>query len=150
MRARALTDILRRVQPLLVASLFLIVALGCGGDRYIVVGSARAPSVSGWVTIEDASESSALVTVHLEQLHPVKNLDPALRSYVLWFEPKDGGSSKAVRGGSLRYKADDRVGEVQARSPFGKFVVKVTAEANDTPGTPSDFVVASEEITLED
>ena len=41
------------------------------------------------------------------------------------------------------------MGELKARSPFGKFVVKVTAEANDKPQAPSDFLVASQEITLE-
>jgi hypothetical protein len=144
MRARASC----LLQNLTAAAIFLGVAVSCGGDRYIVVGSARAPSVSGWVTIENPSPNSATVVVHLEQLHPVRNLDPALKAYVVWFEPLAGG--KPVRGGSLLYRPESRVGELTARSPFGKFVVKVTAEANDTPVTPSDFVVAAEQITLED
>jgi len=132
---------------LLLALIFLGVAAGCGGDRYIVVGTAKAPSTSGFVIIEDASERSAVVTVHLEQLHPAKNLDPAFRAYVVWFVPPQG---TPVRAGSLKYKPDERLGELQARSPFGKFIVKVTAEANDTPESPGDFLVASQEITLED
>lgn len=144
MRARASC----LLQNLTAAAILLAVTASCGGDRYIVVGSARAPSVSGWIVIENASKSSANVTVHLEQLHPVRNLDPALRSYVVWFEPVEGG--KPVRGGTLLYRPESRVGEATARSPFGKFVVKITAEANDTPLSPSAFVVAAEQITLED
>lgn len=120
---------------------------GCGGDRYIVVGTAKAPSVSGWVRIEDASKTGAEVTVHLEQLHPANHLDASRKAYVVWFEPASGAP---VRAGSLKYVPDQRTGELRARAPFGKFVVKVTAEANDKPTDPSDFLVASQEITLED
>jgi hypothetical protein len=123
-----------------------LVSAACASDRYIVIGSARAPSTSGWVEIEDADSHSADVTVHLEQLHRPDQLDPTLRAYVVWFEPMSGAPT---RGGSLKYRADERVGELRARSPFGKFVVKVTAEANDKPTAPSDFLVASQEITLE-
>ncbi len=120
---------------------------GCGGDRFIVVGTAKAPSVSGWVNIKGASKTGAEVTVHLEQLHPPNHLDSSMKSYVVWFEPVSGAP---VRAGSLKYVPDQRVGELRARAPFGKFVVKVTAEANDTPTDPSDLLVASQEITLED
>jgi hypothetical protein len=120
---------------------------GCGGDRYIVVGTAKAPSVSGWVVIEDASANGAEVTVHLEQLHPVNRLNASLKAYVVWFEP---GHGRPVQAGILKYSQDQRTGELRARAPFGKFVVKVTAEANDKPTDPSDFLVASQEITLED
>ena len=114
---------------------------GCGGDRYIVVGTAKAPSVSGWVALDDDE-----ITVHLEQLHPATALDPNLRAYVVWF---DSGQGAAKRAGSLKYRPDDRTGELRAKSPLGKFVVKVTAEANDKPAAPSDFLVASQELTLE-
>ncbi|HKU38157.1 MAG TPA: hypothetical protein VJR89_08420 [Polyangiales bacterium] len=133
-------------------TIFLGATLGlaaCSGDRYIVVGSARAPSTSGWVVIEDASTSSAEVTVHLEHLPRAKQLDPAMRVYVVWFEPTSLGGAPN-RAGTLKYYPDDRIGELKAKAPFGKFVVKVTAEANDKPAMPSDFVVASQEITLED
>ena len=123
-----------------------LVSAACAADRYILIGSARVPSTSGWLLIEDAETSSAEVTVHLEQLHRPDQLDPALRSYVVWFQPVSGAPHRA---GSLKYQADDRMAELKARSPFGKFVVKVTAEANDKPKTPSDFLVLSQEITLE-
>jgi hypothetical protein len=136
--------------PALLLVLFLgfcAAAAGCGGDRYIVIGTAKAPSVSGWVTIQDASKNGAEVTVHLEQLHPPNRLDPSLTTYVVWFDPEHG---QPIRAGSLKYVPDERTGELRARAPFGKFVVKVTGEANDKPADPSDVLVASQEITLED
>lgn len=136
---------LARATARLLVVFFLGAALGsagCGGDRYIVVGSAQAPSVSGWLVIDDSE-----VTVHLEQLHPADRVDPALHTYVLWFEP---GRGAPVRAGTLKYSPDNRTGELRAHAPFGNFVVKVTAEANDKPAVPSDFVVASQAIVLED
>ena len=141
---------LARATRTLLVVFFLGAALGsagCGADRYIVIGTAKAPSVSGWLSIEDASARSCDVTVHLEQLHPADRLDPGLRKYVVWFEPAQGAP---LRAGSLKYLPDYRTGELRAHAPFGKFVVKVTAEANDKPAAPSDFVVASQQITLEE
>ena len=123
-----------------------LASAGCGGDRYIVVGTAKAPSVSGWMVVEGAGDG-ADVTVHLEQLHPATALDPSLHAYVLWFVPPSGA---AQRAGTLKYRPDERTGELKAQTPFGKFVVKVTAEANDKPAAPSDFLVASQQLTLED
>jgi hypothetical protein len=120
---------------------------GCGGDRYIVVGTARAPSACGFVEVDGKSDKSTRLTVHLEQLHPVDSLDPALHAYVVWFE---NGKDTPVRAGPLKYQPDERVGELKAEAPYRKFVVKVTAEANDTPSAPSAFVVADEQISTLD
>jgi hypothetical protein len=119
----------------------------CGADRYILVGTARAPSTSGFVDVDGTTDRTTDLTVHLEFLHAVDSLDPALHAYVVWFED---GKSAAVRAGQLKYRANDRVGELKAKSPYRKFVVKVTAEANDTPTAPSALVVASEEISTLD
>ena len=119
----------------------------CGADRYIVIGTAQAPSACGFVELNGTTDNSTKLRVHLEQLHPVDSLDPALHAYVVWFE---SGKDAAVRAGALKYRSEDRIGELSAVSPYRKFVVKVTAEANDTPNVPSSFVVASEEISTLD
>ena len=119
----------------------------CGADRYIVIGTAQAPSACGFVELNGTTATTSKLRVHLEQLHPVDSLDPALHAYVVWFE---SGKDAAVRAGALKYRPDDRVGELSAVAPYRKFVVKVTAEANDTPDAPSSFVVASEEISTLD
>jgi hypothetical protein len=145
---------LRRVRRPIAAFPAALVAIfvsgllpGCGGDRYIVVATARAPSASGYVKVTGKTDKATRVTVHLEQLHPVDSLDPAMHAYVVWFED---GKVTPVLAGSLKYKADDRTGELKAESPFRKFVVKVTAEANDKPSAPSAFVVATQEISTLD
>jgi hypothetical protein len=125
----------------------LSAASGCGGDRYIVIGSARAYSTAGWVEVTDKAKDSTEVKVHLEYLHPVDSLDPSLHAYVVWFED---GKAAPLRAGSLKYVPDERTGELKARSPYRKFVVKVTAEANDSVSAPSAFVVATQDISTVD
>jgi hypothetical protein len=140
---------LRRVRspfaPLLTA--LALAAVGCGSDRYIVVGTVRAPSTSGYVIAESAGAKASKLKVHMEQLHQVDSLDPSLHAYVVWCEE---GKNAPVRVGSLRYRPDDRVGELDAICPFRKFVVKITAEANDKPSAESGFVVASQAISVDD
>ena len=139
---------LRPLLPLaLVTGLAVLAGVACGGDRYIVIGSARAPSACGFVEVDEAGDQSTKVSVHLQQLHPVDSLDPALHAYVVWFE---NGKDAAVRAGSLKYQPEERVGDLKAVAPYRKFVVKVTAEANDTPSAPSAFVVAEEQISTLD
>jgi hypothetical protein len=138
---------LRRVRRPLATWLLAIAALGCGSDRYIVVGTARAPSTSGYVTVKGTSGSGVKLNVHMAQLHPVDSLEPSLHAYVVWFEQ---AKAAPVRAGALLYRPDDRVGELEAISPFRKFVVKITAEANDKPSTPSGFVVATQAISADD
>jgi len=138
--------LLRQLRRLTTACVFLAWAVACGADRYIVIGTARAPSASGYLEVQDTTAHSTQLLVRLEHLHPVDSLDPAFHAYVVWFE---NGTAPAVRAGSLRYNPDERVGELQAKSPYRKFVVKVTAEANDTPSAPSAYVVASEQISSE-
>ena len=120
---------------------------GCGGDRFIVIGTARAPSTSGFVELSTKSGTSTRVKLRMEALHPVNTLDPAAHAYVVWFER---GKQAPVRAGSLHYMPDERVGLLEATSPYRKFVVKVTAEANDKPSTPSAFVVATQEVSAEE
>src|SRR5688572_21619618 len=61
-------------------------AAACGADgRFVMLGSARAPSTSGIVEVDDLGGTSAQVAVHLEFLHPPNRLAPDLKSYVAWF-----------------------------------------------------------------
>jgi hypothetical protein len=138
---------LRRVCGPLATWLLAFAALGCGSERYIVVGTVRAPSTSGYVVVETKGESSTKVKVHMEQLHQVDSLDPSLHAYVVWFQH---GKEPPLRAGALHYRPDDRVGELEAVAPFRKFIVKITAEANDKPSVASGFVVATQAISADD
>ena len=147
MRLRSFRRPLPRPLCFLAALWACSVAIGCGGDRYIVIGSARAYSTAGWVEVKEASGTTSQVELRLQYLHPVDSLDPSLHAYVVWFED---GKSAPVRAGSLKYVPGERVGELKATSPYRKFVVKVTAEANDRVSVPSTFVVASQDINTAD
>jgi hypothetical protein len=125
--------------------LLIICAAACGTDRFIAVGMARAPSVAGWVDAEK-TEDGAQLTLRLEHLHPAEHVDPELHAYVVWI---DDGKQPAVRAGVLTYRPERRLGQASVHSPYRKFIVKVTAEANDTPSAPSDFVVVSEQISTD-
>ena len=109
--------------------------------------TATAPSTSGFVKIDDASSDGADITVHMEQLHPPSRIEPSAKSYVVWL---DGHQGAPVRAGKLKYNADQRTGELETHSPFLKFMVKITAEATDTPSAPSNVIVATQDVTVDD
>ena len=120
---------------------------GCAADeRYVVVGSARAPSASGIVELDDAGDGQAKVAVHLDFLHPPARLHENLRHFVVWFQPKTGAP---VRAGELKFDAAARTGDLTGTSPFHEFVVKVTAEKDSRPAAPSDYVVAVQNVSID-
>jgi hypothetical protein len=131
----------------LASGVLALVLAACGADaRYVMIGTARAPTTSGVAEVDELDANSAQVAVHLEYMHPPSRLDPGLRSYVLWFVPPTG---KAVYGGLLAFDPEARTGSATKTSPFHHFVVKITAEREDRPAAPSDFVVAAQEITID-
>jgi len=120
----------------------------CGADgRYIMVGTARAPSTSGVVEVDKLDDENAQVSIHLDYLHPPERIDQSLSRYVVWFLPKTGAAP--VRGGELRFDPEQRTGDLTATSPFHRFGVKITAERQAQPAAPSDFVVATQDISLD-
>jgi hypothetical protein len=119
----------------------------CGADgRYVVIGSARAPSASGVVEVDDIGGGSTQVAVHLEYMHPPSRLQDGLSQYVVWFVPKSGAP---VRGGTLRFDPEARTGDLTATSPFMDFEVRITAERDSRPAAPSEFVVATQQISID-
>lgn len=122
-------------------------AVACGADgRFVLLGSARAPSASGIVEVDDLGGDNAQVAVHLEFLHPPDRLDPQLKTYVVWFVPPAGG---AVRAGTLRYDSAQRTGDLTQTSPFHHFTLLVTAEREPKPPKPSSYVIATQEVLVE-
>jgi hypothetical protein len=119
----------------------------CGADaRYIVIGSARAPSSSGFVEADEA-DGGAAVTLHMQHLHPPATVEEGITQYVAWFQ---GPSGQPVRAGALKYNPEERTGDLVAHAPFLDFTVKVTAERDAAPLTPSATVIASQSVRIED
>jgi hypothetical protein len=138
----------RRRRASFAAGAVWCIAVGaCGADaRYVVIGTARAPSASGIVEIDDIDGGNTLVTIHLEYLHPPNRLDRGYTTYVVWFQGEGGAP---MRAGALSYDAEARTGDLSETSPMQKFVVKVTAERDANPSRPSEYVIATQEVAIE-
>jgi hypothetical protein len=119
----------------------------CGADgRFVLIGTARAPSASGIVEVDDLGDGNAQVAVHLEFLHPPSRLDPSLTTFVTWFVPPTGA---AVRAGALRYDPAQRTGDLTQTAPFHRFTLLVTAERDPNPTKPSAFVIATQGVVVD-
>ncbi len=119
----------------------------CGADgRYVMIGTAKAPSASGIVEVDDIGGDSSQVAVHLEFLHPPAKIEPTLTRYVVWFVPQVGS---AVRAGALVYDPVARTGDLTQTSPFHHFTVKVTAERDERPARPGEVVIATQDVRID-
>jgi len=137
-----------RSNPASLLALALLCALwACGADgRYVMIGTAKAPSASGIVEVDDIGGGSSQVAVHLEFLHPAGQIDPALKYFVVWFVPLTGG---VVRAGLLGYDQAARTGDLNQTCPFHEFTVKVTAERDEHPTAPGPIVIATQDVRID-
>jgi hypothetical protein len=120
----------------------------CGADAsYVTIGTARAPSTSGTVELEELDGGSSLVTVHLEFLHPPARTAEGATCYVLWFQ---GPVGAPLRAGMLRYDPETRTGDLSAAAPWSSLIIKVTAEREENPSAPSESVIATQAVAIED
>ncbi len=125
-----------------VVALFAAV-IGCGGpSEYVLVGTPRAAGTDGLVTVEEI-EGNRLVTVELEHLPPPGRISEGAAVYIVWIKPERGQPTMA---GRLEYDPDDRVGRMRATTPHDHFTVFVTAEADPAADSPSDVVIARQEV----
>ncbi|MDD9965995.1 MAG: hypothetical protein OXR73_07230 [Myxococcales bacterium] len=120
-------------------------ASGCAaGGRYVVVGTAKAPSTSGIIEVDELDGGSRLVTIHMEHLHPPERLSESYDHYVVWFEDPRGGHP--IRAGELAYNPDNRTGDLSETSPLSEFTIKITAEKDRVGSTPSAYLVATQPV----
>ena len=119
----------------------------CGGNtRYVLIGTARAPSTSGVIEVDDIDGGSTLVTVHLEHLHPPNRVGDGFSHYVVWVE---AGGGTPLWIGTLDYASEARTGDLTGTSPATEFVVKITAEQQPHPAAPGEFVIASRNVSVD-
>ena len=148
MSSRSLSCSFPLVAALCLGAGFVSLALSaCGADgRYVMIGSAKAPSASGIVEVDDIGGDSSQVAVHLEFLHPPGKIDPTLTRYLVWFVPPVGS---AVRAGALSYDPVARTGDLTQTAPFHHFTVKVTAERDERPALPGNVVIATQDVRID-
>ncbi|MEM9075113.1 MAG: hypothetical protein AAGE52_41835, partial [Myxococcota bacterium] len=121
-----------------------LLALGaCGGpSEYVITGTERTAGTDGMVIVEEI-EGNRMVTVELEHLPPPNRISDSAMLYVVWIKPDGGQPSMA---GRLEYDEDDRAGRMRATTPHTSFTVMVTAEDDPATSSPSDVVIARQEV----
>jgi hypothetical protein len=92
----------------------------------------------GHITRSIDDNNNLVLNVKLEHLPPPSDLDPALRTYVVWVRPISGGPYQNV--GQMIINSD-REGELTTTTAHSEVDVIVTAEASATPPEPSRFTV---------
>ncbi|MDH5672790.1 MAG: hypothetical protein OEZ06_11610 [Myxococcales bacterium] len=121
--------------------------LGCGGaDRHVILGGHRAPSTSGIIELDELDGGNTLVSIHMEHLHPPTRLADDLKVFVVWFEPPQGAP---IRAGKLSYDPEARTGDLAETAPARALVVKITAERDEAASKPSEFLIASQSVSVD-
>ncbi len=124
-----------------------LVAAACGGPQeYAIAGTERAAGADGMVIVEEI-EGNRMVSVELEHLPPPDRISGSATVYIVWIQPN---GAQPTMAGRLEYDPDDRVGRMRATTPHTNFKVLVTAEADAQAASPSDVVVARQEVSGED
>jgi hypothetical protein len=129
------------------ASIVATIALAACATRaeYVVEGTERSVGVDGLITISPLRADVNHVRVELEHLPPPERHDRRARVFVVWLTPPDGA---AIRAGRLAYDRDSRRGLLEATTPNDAIHVRVTAERESAPTTPSEAVVVSRNVVL--
>ncbi|MCA9529659.1 MAG: hypothetical protein KC543_05960 [Myxococcales bacterium] len=145
-------NVMRRTKlPLAVTVLASAVAIGCASSRpYMVVGTARAESVSGVARV-DADARPPRVDLELDHLPSPEHIAPGHAAYVVWLlgpaaAAAHGGQPSVLARGTLQYDEASREGRLSMVAPVRSFELRVTAERDASVSGPSDLVVASQQI----
>lgn len=127
----------------LIGAALLAAFVGCGGPaEYVVTGTQRAAGADGLITVEEI-EGNRLVTVEIEHLPPPNRISDSATVYIVWIKPERGQPTMA---GRLEFDPEDRIGRMRATTPHRHFTILVTAEADPEADSPSDVVVARQEV----
>lgn len=134
-----------RPSALLPALALLLAACG-GPQEYAITGTERAAGADGMVVVEEI-EGNRMVSVDLEHLPPPNRISESSTVYIVWIKPDGAAPTMA---GRLEYDPEDRAGRMRATTPHINFTVMVTAEADAQAASPSDVVVARQQVSGEE
>ncbi len=126
------------------ASTLLLTA--CGGPlKYQVPSSARAPGADAKI-IADVSgdQGQTQLSVDISNLPPPARIVEKDTTYLAWYR-KDSSATWSRIGG-LKYDEGDRRGKLSGSVPEVAFDLSVTAEAGESPASPSPDVIVSQRI----
>jgi hypothetical protein len=127
------------VLPLLIAA--------CGGPlKYQVPSTARAPGADAKIVAAVSTDQGQTgLQIDVTNLPPPGRVSEAATSYIAWYR-KDSSATWS-RVGGLKYNDSDREGKLNGSVPEVAFDLTVTAEALETPVSPSPDVIISQRIS---
>jgi len=136
---------MRMTHWLLTLSLLMLGSLtACGGPaEFPLTGTARAAGTDGTATVSEIEGGSHMVLVEMQHLAPPGRLGDGLTTYVVWLQ-EDG--SQPQKAGVLEYDEGDRTGTMRATTPNTSVTLIITAEQNRDVASPSEIVVARQEL----
>ena len=120
----------------------LTFAFGCGGTNYLLTGTNHSPGTDGRVEVSEIDGGNFMVTINLEHLPPPARLNEDATVYIAWFQRGE----QVTKAGVMEYDDGDRTSSVMATTPETGFIVLVTAENTTDVASPSDMIVARQEV----
>lgn len=117
-----------------------LLALGAclRSQTFALAPAERTPGALGEVEVKRADNDNSEVRLKVQHLPEPGQLDPSLRTYVVWIDPGVGRPEQAL--GQLQLN-NNREATITTKTPFSSFDVFVTAETTPTPQQPSPYVV---------
>ena len=123
----------------------VVVIAACGGaSEYAVQGMAPAQGADGEITVEATDAGNQTLVVTMNHLMPPDRLGNGLTSYVVWIIPEGRDAELA---GILAYDPEERTGQLMTTTPYPRFQVLVTAEAERRPHSPGEIIVVRRSVT---
>jgi hypothetical protein len=131
-----------RNHPILFALTFAAAA-GCGPTTYEQTGTDLTRGTDAEISVHDDDAGNHVLSVRVDHLPPPSRVASGTNHYVVWSVPR-GGVPQHV--GGLEYDEDSRVGELETVTPYDEFEVRITAERERLPRSPSEHVVVKQNV----
>jgi hypothetical protein len=125
---------------------FSLCLAACGGPlKYQVPSSARAPGADAKIVADVArDQGQTQLSLDITNLPPPERIVDKGKAYLAWYR-KDSSTTWSRIGG-LKYDEGDRHGKLSGSVPEVAFDLSVTAEAGESPASPSPDVIVSQRI----
>jgi len=129
----------RLTTSLLALGLLTAASTGCASRYHL---DAKAPTYAALAKLKVKVNRDELreLKVTVDHLAPPHRLGPQYKAYAVWIKVPGHGVTKV---GLLDYNENRRRGTLDATTPFAKFEVIITLEANPSTAAPSSDVIVS-------
>lgn len=123
-----------------------LLATACGGPlKYQVPSSARAPGADAKIVADVAKDQGQTqLTIDISNLPPPSRIVEKDKAYLVWYRKDEHATWSRI--GGLKYDEGDRQGKMSGSVPETAFDLSVTAEADESPASPSPDVIVSQRV----